>query len=208
MKKLVPPQHTGQHSETAHSIVATNDKQACQLFTKAKKNLLAINNWHYLSGNLSASFQLLDADAKSTNRAPQKGDYFKIDIPGPGTKKGQGYDWVKVEAIEEENYSEQHIYIAIKVRPTKSPAGEPDASNHFFTSEATSTFSVERKGKKVTAAVIGRNEKPNTKTSNPFSKIRNAVVGFLAMLGFNKPQWKTLVKGILEKDADAATFQE
>lgn len=208
MKPATPQQRTGAQSNTTHSITTATDEQAEQLFNKARKNLLSINNWEELSGPLSACFRLIDKDGNKVLRTPQVGDYFKIDLPAPDNKSGRGHDWVQVENVEDNLQNPQQSHTAIRVRPAPAPNGEEDACHHFFTNDATSTFSVERNKTTITAAVYGRNEKPNTGTGSFFNRIRNVVIGFFAMLGFNKPQWSSLVKGILEKDADAITFQK
>ncbi len=208
MKPATPQQYTGVQSNTRHSITTSTDEQAEQLFNKARKNLFNVNNWEELSGSMSATFRLIDKAGNKVVRTPRIGDYFKIDIPAPDNKSGRGHDWVQIEKIEDNLQNPQQSHTAITVRPTNAPDGEENACHHFFTNEATSTFSVERNKTTITAAVYGRNEKPNTDTPRLFDKIRNAVIGFLAMLGFNKPQWSSLVKGILEKDTDAITFQK
>jgi hypothetical protein len=68
----------------------------------------------------------------------------------------------------------------------------------FFNDRSTSSFVLERDGNKVTAAVYGRNEIPNTETSNVIDKVRNVVVGTSAIAGLADIQWKNLVKGLLE----------
>jgi hypothetical protein len=209
MKQMIPQQHTGAASETVCIITAQNEEDAKTLFTKARKNLLNVNNWEELAGGLSASFQLVDEKGHTALRTPQIGDYFKISIPAPGNESGKGHDWVKVEDMEDITQDEHQAFTAVRVRPTKAPAGQPCAdSHHFFTQDATSTFYVKRDGKTVSAAVLGRNEKPNTKPTGLLNKVRNLVVGCLAAVGFNKPQWRALAKGILEKDVDAITFRQ
>lgn len=46
-----------------------------------------MNNWHHLAGIISAKFQLVNASVDKVNRKAEKGDYFQIDIPGPGSMK-------------------------------------------------------------------------------------------------------------------------
>ncbi len=58
-----------------------------------------------LSGKATADFELRDSHGKEEHRLARVNDYFKIDIPGPRSAAGDGYDWVKVEAIEEQNKS-------------------------------------------------------------------------------------------------------
>ncbi len=59
-----------------------------------------VNNWENISkGIIKAAFKLCDSYGNEVERLPQEGDYFKIDIPGPGSVDGEGYDWVKIENI-------------------------------------------------------------------------------------------------------------
>jgi len=72
---------------------------------------------------------------------------------------------------------------------------------HFFSDESTSNFAVIRDKKLLTAAVFGRNEVPNTEyTGNILDKISHTLVGIGAVAGFSDSQWKSLVKGILNKE--------
>ncbi len=203
MDKPIPQQHTGTQSDTLFAVTARTEAEAKQLFEKGCRNLLNVNKWQQLAGSLSASFDLTDGHGKKVYRAAQKGDYFRINLPAPGNESGHGYDWVRVEEIVKELTDGTTQSVIMQVRPAQHPAEQHSESSHFFTSDATSSFCVERKSKTVSAAVHGRNEKPNTHSGGWLNKIRNAVIGFLAMLGMNKPQWKALVKGILEKDAEA-----
>lgn len=197
-RSLVPDYETGARSDNTHSVEKENEQAAKQLFQLAKERLLNVNGWHKLSGKASAVFQLTDEKGKTVDRSARLGDHFKIDIPGPGTLAGKGNDWVQVEAIEENATGDQEI-IAIRVRPASDPKNTKEEVAHFFTDEASSTFSVIRKGNSITAAVHGRNEKPNLSAGNILDKARNAVVGAGAIAGLNKPQWKSLVRGLLEE---------
>jgi hypothetical protein len=201
MIKPIPTQHTGAKSDTVHTITTHTEEEANQLFEKACNNLLNVNKWQQLAGGLSASFELTDEHGKKVHRTAQKGDYFKINIPAPGNESGHGYDWVQVEKIDKQEQPNGNQCVTMRVRPAQHPAEQQPESSHFFTSDATSSFCVEKRGLTISAEVHGRNEKPNTNTVSWFNKIRNVVIGFLAMLGMNKPQWKALVKGILEKEA-------
>ena len=89
-------------------------------------------------------------------------------------------------------------WIMMRVRPSDPPR-QQEETEHFFSKEATSSFIVERTGRKVQASVRGRNELPNLETPGLFNKIRNIFIGLGAMLGLNYPQWKGLVRGLLTK---------
>ncbi len=194
-EEVVPEHNNGIQTNTESSIELSNEKEAQKFYEEAKQRLLTINSWHQYAGNASADFSLTDDKGNPINRSPQKGDHFKIDIPGPGTDTGEGHDWVQVEAIEEDEAS-----IGIMVRPVTNPTNDRKDVAHFFSEDATSTFIVKREGKKILAGVYGRNEKPNTNTETLKDKLRNAAVATGAISGFSKLQWKSLVNGLIKKD--------
>jgi protein involved in polysaccharide export with SLBB domain len=195
---IVPDNETGAGSDIEHSVQKENERSARQLFQLAKQRLMDVNHWHQLSGPASATFTLTDAAGNEVDRPVQSGDHLKIDIPGPGSLTGEGYDWVQVEAVEAEEKSGQD-FLSIRVRPTPNPQNNNEDVAHFFTGDASSTFSVLRKGNMVIAGVYGRNEKPNLNAKTMVDKLRNAVVGVTAIAGLNKPQWKSLVLGLLHE---------
>ena len=171
-------------------------KQPC-FIKKRRRRLLNINHWQKYASPATAAFYLCDDKGVEVERPPQKGDHFKIDIPGPGSITGDGFDWVQIEGLEEINEEDEES-IAIHVRPVTNPTNEKQDVAHFFSDEATSCFIVERKKNQVSAAVYGRNEKPNTSAEKIVDKARNAAVATGAVSGFSKLQWKSLVKGFLK----------
>lgn len=193
---IVPDNQAGASSDISQEVILADEIAADILFQKAKKRLLDVNRWHEWSGKDSAVFTLTDAKGDPVNRLVQLGDHFRINIQAPGNLDGNGYDWVQVEAIESAK-DETGEVIAVRVRPADNPQTRAQHIAHFFSDEATSTFSVTITGRTVTAAVQGRNEKPNTGTTNIIDKMRNTIVAAGAMIGLNKPQWKSLVKGLL-----------
>lgn len=195
---LIPDQYSGGKTDNWFSIIADTEKGACLLFKTAVERLYDVTNWGRLCGISSAGFLLTDANGNEVDRAIQEGDHFRIDIPGPGTITGNGYDWVEVERIQEHfNPCAEWESISITVRPSPNPQNEDADTAHFFSADATSTFLVQREKKRVTAEVHGRNEHANTDMSNILDSTRNAVIGTAALTGFSETQWKQLVKGIL-----------
>ncbi len=197
-EESIPQQTEGIEVNVEDSVELRTQAEANAFFSLVKKRLLNINDWGKIAGALSADFQLTNEQGQPIDTFPRKGNYFKIDIPAPGIITGEGYDWVQIEEVKEAS-DEQSESIYMQVRPTTSPLNETDDVAHFYTDDATSTFIVKRKGKKVTAGVYGRNEKPNVKAETVIDKIRNAIVGSGAVTGFAKLQWKALVSGLLEK---------
>src|SRR4051794_30396799 len=121
-KNIIPKQEEGNQSDIVEKINAKNEEEAKAIFNEAKKKLLSVNSWKEISGDLSANFTLIDKNGEKINQVAQVGDYFKIDIPGPGTKSGDGYDWVRIEAIEDHsNVSAEKESFGIRVRPASNP---------------------------------------------------------------------------------------
>lgn len=191
----VPPQKKGAESDIRYSRSTIGEKEGRALYEAARKNLLDINNWKKLAGKLSADFSLTDPFGKPVQRMPLQGDFIRIHLPTSASDK---FDWVRIESIEEQNENMSLNFIHMRVRPSDPPK-EQEETEHFFSKEATSSFLVERKGRKVQASVRGRNELPNIAAKNLIDRIRNIFIGLGAMIGMNYPQWKGLVKGILTK---------
>lgn len=195
---LVPEQQKGAESNTEYSVTANNREEALDIFKSAYKRLLNINIWHKLAGVHSAEFELKGEHGEIENRLAQVNDHFKIDIPGPGTSAGEGFDWVRVEAIEDKKNTEgEEESFGMRVRSCRNPNNKEDGTAHFFTSDATSTFIIRRKNNTITAFIHGRNETPNTEAKKVIDKIRNAAIGSLAIAGASKIQWAPLAKGLL-----------
>lgn len=197
----LPEKEEGSNKDIEASAKAKTREEAKQLFEKAKSRLLDVNDWDKIAGKASAVFRLTDENGKEIEGAPKVGNYFKIDIPGPGAKTGKGHDWVRVEAIEERKDSdEDREFLVMRVRPSDNPEIASKEVAHFFSDKATSNFLVLREKNEVTAAVLGRNEVANTdKTTSLLDKLRNAIVGSGAIGGLSYPQWKNLVNGVLDK---------
>lgn len=160
--------------------------------------MLDVNNWGNFTSPLCAGFSLTDNKGNVMEDEAKEGHHIRIDIPGPGSKAGNGFDWVKIEKIElSDRQNADEEYIAIKVRPSSNPKKNWGRTAHFFKSYATSTFMVRREGVQVSCSVTGRNEKSNTNQKRLLDKLRNLLVAILSFFGFSKLQWKCLTKGIL-----------
>jgi hypothetical protein len=196
--EIIPEQQTGIATNTESTAELPNEEEARRFFEVVRQRLLNVNEWHKYAGQATADFQLTDQSGHPVQRVVRTGDHFKIDIPGPGSKSGEGYDWVQIEVVEEEHESQADCQI-IRVRPATNPTNDRPDVAHFFSEEATSSFVVKREGKTVTAGVYGRNEKPNTDAESITDKVRNAAVATGAISGFSKIQWKSLVNGLVSQ---------
>lgn len=195
---MIPDNTDGKAITAAAVAVMNNVQEACVLYTTARERLLFVHNWGKITGKWSADFQLTDDKGNEVDRFAQPGDHFRIDITGPGSSAGEGYDWARVEAIKEV-HEENVDSIAIRVRPAANPQSTSDNVAHFYSYQSTSTFVVTREGTTVTASVYDRNIEPNEETTSLIDKARNAVVGLGAKHGLSKLQWQALAEAFLKR---------
>ncbi|MGV3523837.1 MAG: hypothetical protein ACO1RX_06400 [Candidatus Sericytochromatia bacterium] len=152
---------------------------------QARARMLNPNGWEATADantyvDRSASFQVTDASGNSVSRPPAVGDYLKINLPGSPL----GADWVRVEAIQD-NPNE----VSVRVRPSKDPTSSSNATEHFFTSAATNTFTLRREGDNISFQVNGRNEVANG--------AYGTAVDLGGSIGMQDDQWNNLGAGIL-----------
>ena len=194
---IIPGQFKGQELEVEASQVAGNETAAQSLYELAKKKLFSVNDWHRIVAGLTARFQIVDQDGNEVSRNVNKGDYLRINIPGPGNKEGDGYDWVVVEELKEINKGSFQA-AGFRVRPTENPFGKKNETAHFYSNETTSSFIITRENVKVVSWIVDRNMLPNTEAESIVDKVRDVMVGVSGIAGFSKVQWQGLADGLLE----------
>ncbi|SMC89484.1 hypothetical protein [Pedobacter africanus] len=192
----VPPQYTGSEMDAVEKIELASEAEAIHFFQTVKERLLDVNHWKEIAGGASSDFFLTDGEGHPVQRKATGGDHIRIDIPGPGPQTGGGYDWVTIEEIKAQVTDDTEV-LSMTARPSANPLADSQDTAHFLTDEATSTFQVKRIGHTIYAEEHGRNEVTNTDTENTLDNIRNTFVGWGAKAGFSYPQWKALVKGLL-----------
>lgn len=197
MDEKIPEQHTGASSDTVSKKSFETTEEAVQFFEIVKKRFLDVNSWELFAGKEKAEFSLRNSNGELLLTKPAVGNYFKIKIPGLHNSTGDGYDWVKIEALEKEQKDGcESLYI--RVRPTSDPTKPDNKTAHFFCDKATSNFLIKREGATVFAEVHGRNEEPNTEDLSALEKVRNFLVAVGGMIAGSKFQWKALTDGLLE----------
>lgn len=199
-ENIIPKQFIGAKTGATSSVRASSVQAATALFNEAKQRLLDINNWQNLCGGKGATFQLVDKHGNALPQTkPEVGNLIKIKLPAPSNKKGDGYDWVRIEKFENTtNLISDEEIVGFRVRPVSNPADHSEESAHFYTNDATSSFLVVRRASTVYAMERGRNEQPNP-VGGFWNKIRNTIIAFGAMMGLAVPQWKMLVNGIVRQ---------
>lgn len=195
---LIPVNTSGKQINAEAIAETKNLEEAKTLYEIVKKRLLDVNNWHHVAGMISAHFQLTDLNGKEVERDVEAGDYFKIDIPGPGSKTGDGYDWAHVEELKEINKPDVES-IGLRVRPTANPLNKDANVAHFYSNESTSTFIVTREHNTIIAGIYDRNTKPNDEAESVTDQIRHTAIGISALSSFSKIQWQNLVEGFVKR---------
>lgn len=196
---IVPPQTEGKEIEAEAALELQDHAEAENFYEVVKSRLLKVNQWNEIAGMISATFQLTDFKGTAIDSIPQQGNLLKIDIPGPGSSEGDGYDWVVVEEVKSLE-EEERQGIGFRVRPTHNPVGDHNETAHFYDHEATSTFMVIRDHKIVRAWIVDRNITPNTQPVSLIDKIRDSVVGMSALLKFSEIQWQHLAEGLIKRE--------
>jgi len=192
---LIPEQISGSEMNTVAEASFETLEEAIAFYKLAKHRLMSVSNWAKICGTEATNFELLNPQGTGPGEL-KEGNLIKIDIPGPGTHLGGGYDWVKIEQIEENKMNQQ--YFGFKVRPCPNPERPTEGTAHFFKETSSSTFLVRLSGYTVQAEMHGRNEEPNTVEPSFFDGLRNMAVGYSAKIGLSYPQWKLLVEGIVD----------
>jgi hypothetical protein len=195
---IIPSQHSGREIE-AESLVSFPDTDEARMFyERAKNRLLDVNNWQKIAGILSAGFQVVNSEGEELFHNVEKGNYLRIDVPGPGSKAGDGYDWVFVEELFE-NDKDHPQSIGFRVRPSENPLGNPGETAHFYSGNSTSSFIVTREENQVYAWIVDRNIGSNQQATSITDKIRDSTVGKSALGIFSKLQWQGLAEGIVKR---------
>ena len=127
-KKLIPEHQEGIKTDTETTAEFETEKEAREFFLVTKDRLLNVNGWHELAGLATASFQLTDSNGEEVQRSVLPGDHFKISVPAPGSLTGDGYDWVRVESVTED----EDDMVIIRVRPSSNPRNDDKEVAHFF----------------------------------------------------------------------------
>lgn len=204
-EELIPTQQVGQQTDACKEEVFSSPDQAVTAYNYAKICLLNVNQWHEISSIEASRFALFDKKGDPLFRPAQESDYIRIDIPGPGTEEGKGYDWVCIEHLESFSSRDSDVDFTLFVaRPCAVPGSGGIDIAHFFTGQATSTFLVFRRSNVLSAEVHGRNEVANIAGKNLADKARNLMVNGGSTIGMSYAQWHLLVSGIITEAKESS----
>jgi hypothetical protein len=200
---LIPHNKKGKENDLHAERTLPTVGEAKHIFLQACTRLLNPNIWKELAGNEKAVFNQADKTGVTLERPVREKDFIKINIPGPGTKTGKGFDWAQVARIEDRRDADaQEEALALRLDVCADPTDTAGKTAHFFRQGASSSFKIKRNDNQVSASYHGRNERINTETGNIVDDVRNVVVGTVALLGLSEVQWQTLIQGFLKDNAD------
>jgi hypothetical protein len=200
-QSIVPENIQGKPCDIEQSFISGSREEDVHIFSIAAQRMLDVNSWRRIGSSVSAKFDLTDVHVQKMDRAAALGDFIKIDILGPGSLAGDGYDWVCIEALEDNRNPNAEVEsLAMRVRPCREPGKDTKEVAHFFTGEATSAFVVERRENKLTSFYHGRNEELNTGAEKMLDRVRNVIMGGTALAGVPEIQWYTLIKSFLKTE--------
>ncbi|GAB3949790.1 hypothetical protein GCM10028805_26700 [Spirosoma harenae] len=167
-----------------------DEATAREAFGRSIDKLFRVNDWSALS-SLASDFKVYSqAGEPKTTVYPEVSDFIQISLPGPVPE-----NWVQVtHRMIEDNRA------AFTVRPSRNPReNNPAEIEHFFHESASSTFQVERIGKTITAAEIGKNEGINNEGPQAGNRaIINTIIAEVGWLFYQKLQWKLLTDYLVE----------
>ncbi|MEJ8757013.1 hypothetical protein WG947_08405 [Pontibacter sp. H259] len=171
-----------------------DEATAREAFRKAVIKLFDVNRWSDLPG-INSTFELHTPDGNKTDKpVDAPGYYIRIELPGPTPE-----NWVYITDLKtEENLAE------FTVKPSEKPQAGPEAkkvTEHFFTSEASSTFRVELNGNILTAYEIGKNEVINNQGQEAGDRaVANTLIAEGGWAGFQKMQWEKVTAYLVHKE--------
>lgn len=198
IETLIPFQTEGKHNDLESKKEYPSAEEARAKFQKSAAKLFDVNGWQVYSHDKLSEFCVVDEKGQRQDRPVQKGDYLRIDLPGPGSSSGDGYDWVRVEQLVEHYADEEYEAAGFTVRAASNPCNADPDTAHFFKASATSTFMVERQGSTIVAEYHGRNEVINTEESRGVAdKVRNTLVGAGAKAGLSEVKWQDLINSFI-----------
>lgn len=198
---------------SANSRIESNSSTSCNLsqkselakqdlFQRASKRLLNVNNFENIISLPGQDFILHDAKGNRTYRSAKLGDLIQIKLPMDPTLRSY---WVKIEQV-----IQIPNQLKIIVRPTLNPnlSKKKGVTDHFFTNAATNTFSVTNTGDKLVARVHGLNEEVNSAQARTWADAAaNATIATMAwgfyrdgkaVMGLQSYTWKSLTEHLAD----------
>ena len=195
----IPSQVKGACHDTESQKEFVVPELAFQKYAELKKRFLNINHWKDYCGESSTDFKLYNSLGEPVSRNPEIGDFVRINIPGPGDLRTNGFDWVQITEITDHHVEQDEIESMLMLcKPSKIPGNNNENIAHFYSSEATSSFRIARGIDFIRIGIYWRNEVANFSNVGFLGRIRNFIITLGGFVKVSKIQWKCLAEGLLD----------
>ncbi len=198
MYPSIPAQLKGESHTIVSMQCANTVAIAINYFEELQLRLKAINEWDSFSSKIKAKFFLIDSETSEITTELKVGNLIKIDVPGPGSPSGKGYDWTEIIDIESGLEDKVSPFLAFTIRPCPAPDSDEKTVAHFYNKESTNTFIVRRIGTCIYAEVHGRNQIENTSDAPLLDIVRNKAVAIGSKFGIGHLNWIGFASALLE----------
>jgi hypothetical protein len=190
---LVPQHLVGMQKDLSYVITLESGEDADDWFVESMERLLKLNDWNRRASDIDLLFNLTDHHGKNVNRRAHAGDYIKLHASHSDDFTADEVHWMKIAAIEYDDYpDDDKETIAMHIIPSAGP----NHNNYYRpdTTDTSSTFVVERCGKRITGSYHSRNEIAETDGDNSHD-ILSAIVSWYSI---TDKHWDTLLKAMIE----------
>ena len=195
---VLPSQFKGSSHDIVSMHCANTLKKARNNYEILKHRLQAVNKWHTFSEKIRAEFFLVNPNTFLETTSFSTGNLVKIDIPGPPSPSGKGYDWTEITEIQEDENDDNYQFYAFTLRPCANPETKSDTISHFYNAEATNTFVIRRLGNCIYIEAHGRNQTENTSDVPLLDQVRNKAIAVGSKLGLGSLNWLGFTSALLE----------
>ncbi|RXJ44350.1 hypothetical protein [Gelidibacter gilvus] len=195
---IIPEQLKGGSHDIVSMHCANTVDKAQDNYEELQRRLTAVNEWHTFSEKIKAEFVLVDPINDQSTDELKVGNLIRIDIPGPGSPSGSGYDWTEITNVETGNEGHEFPFFSFTVKPCPAPDTNDDTVAHFYNKESTNTFIVRRIGTCIYVEVHGRNQIENTSDAPLLDIVRNKAVAIGSKFGIGSLNWTGFTSGLLE----------
>jgi len=193
---LVPEHLQGIQKDLSHTVTLESGEDADDWFVEAMERLLKINDWNKLNNNLNLLLSLCDHHGKNVSRRAHRGDYIKILPKGSSPVSDNAPHWVRVEAIEYDDYPDtDRESIAIHLQPSIGPFYRNGHNADLDNTDASGTFVIERWGKRLNTSYHSRNDVSETTATIQNSELIAAIISWFSV---EDKQWESLLKAFVE----------
>ncbi len=198
----IPAQLKGDFHNIVSMQCANTVDIAVKDFEELQLRLKSVNEWDSFSAKIKAKFFIIDPKTNQTTSELKVGNLVKIDIPGPGSPSGSGYDWTEIIDVQNGIENQNCPFFAFTLRPCPAPDSDDETVAHFYNKESTNTFIVRRMGTCVYAEVHGRNQIENTSDAPLLDIVRNKAVAIGSKFGIGSLNWMGFASALLEPFED------